>query len=76
MIDPMEPRDKEPVLGLVRATSMFTAAEIAVAEELIDIYLGKSGQKRSPGAVGDRERPERRRGLHDVGANAGRRGRL
>jgi GNAT superfamily N-acetyltransferase len=40
----MEPRDKEPVLGLIRATNMFTAAEIAVAEELIDIYLGKSGQ--------------------------------
>ena len=44
MIRPMEPRDKEPVLGLIRATNMFTAAEIAVAEELIDIYLGKSGQ--------------------------------
>jgi len=44
MIRPMEPRDKEPVLGLIRATNMFTAAEIAVAEELVDIYLGKSGQ--------------------------------
>jgi GNAT superfamily N-acetyltransferase len=44
MIRPMEPRDKGPVLGHVRATGFFTPAEIAVAEELIDIYLEKPGQ--------------------------------
>jgi len=45
MIRPMEPRDKEPVLNLIRATDMFTPAEVGVAEELIDIYFGKPDQK-------------------------------
>ncbi len=45
MIRPMQPPDKTPVLGLIRATGMFTPAEIAVAEELIDVYLGVPGQK-------------------------------
>ncbi len=40
MIRPMQPADKQPVLALVRATGMFTPAEVDVAEELIDIYLG------------------------------------
>jgi len=44
MIRPMEARDKEPVLGLVRATGFFTEAEGVVAEELIDVYLDKPGQ--------------------------------
>jgi GNAT superfamily N-acetyltransferase len=35
----MRPEDKGPVLDLVRATGMFTPAEIGVAEELLDIYL-------------------------------------
>jgi len=41
----MEARDKAPVLGLVRATGFFTDAEIGVAEELVDIYLDRPGQK-------------------------------
>ncbi|HYA48298.1 MAG TPA: GNAT family N-acetyltransferase [Burkholderiales bacterium] len=40
MIRPMQPADKQPVMALIRATGMFTPAEIDVAEELIDIYLG------------------------------------
>ena len=40
MIRPMQPADKQPVLAFVRATGMFTPAEVDVAEELIDIYLG------------------------------------
>ena len=45
MIRPMRPQDKGPVLDLVRATGMFTPAEMLVAEELIDIYLGVPGQE-------------------------------
>ena len=45
MIRRMAARDKEPVLGLVRATGFFTAAEVDVAEELMDVYLGKPDQK-------------------------------
>jgi ribosomal protein S18 acetylase RimI-like enzyme len=41
----MEARDKAPVLGLIRATGFFTADEVGVAEELIDVYLGQPGQK-------------------------------
>jgi GNAT superfamily N-acetyltransferase len=41
----MEPRDKGAVLGLIRATDFFTAAEVAVAEELMDLYLDKPEQK-------------------------------
>ena len=45
MIRRMEARDKEAVLGLVRATGFFTAAEVEVAEELIDVYLEEPDQK-------------------------------
>lgn len=45
MIRPMEPRDKEPVIGHVWATGFFTPAEVAVAEELMDIYLEDPEQK-------------------------------
>ena len=45
MIRPMEPRDKGPVLGLIRTTGFFTAAEVGVAEELMDLYLEKPEQK-------------------------------
>ena len=45
MIRPMAARDKAAVLGLVRATGFFTEPEIGVAEELIDVYLGKPDQK-------------------------------
>jgi len=41
----MEARDKGAVLGLVRATGFFTPAEVDVAEELMDVYLGKPDQK-------------------------------
>ncbi|HDT13619.1 MAG TPA: GNAT family N-acetyltransferase [Candidatus Aminicenantes bacterium] len=45
MIRRMEAKDKQAVLGLIRATDFFTAAEIDVAEELIDVYLGGPDQK-------------------------------
>ncbi len=45
MIRPMRPQDKGPVLDIVRATGMFTPAEVGVAEELLDIYLGVPDQK-------------------------------
>jgi len=45
MIRRMQAQDKGPVLGLIRATGFFTSAEVEVAEELIDIYLGKPDQK-------------------------------
>jgi len=45
MIRRMEARDKGAVLGLVRATGFFTPAEVDVAEELMDVYLGKPDQK-------------------------------
>ncbi len=45
MIRPMEPRDKAPVLALIRATGFFTPAEVDVAEELMDIYLEDPEQK-------------------------------
>jgi ribosomal protein S18 acetylase RimI-like enzyme len=41
----MEARDKGAVVGLVRATGFFTEAEVGVAEELMDIYLGRPEQK-------------------------------
>ena len=45
MIRPMAAPDKPAVMALIRATDMFMPAEVAVAEELIDIYLGTPGQK-------------------------------
>ncbi len=45
MIRRMQARDKDAVVGLIRATGFFTEAEVAVAEELIDVYLGRPGQK-------------------------------
>ncbi|MBN1939513.1 MAG: GNAT family N-acetyltransferase [Candidatus Aminicenantes bacterium] len=41
----MTPADRPAVLGLIEATGFFRPDEIAVAEELIDIYLDKPGQK-------------------------------
>jgi GNAT superfamily N-acetyltransferase len=41
----MQARDKAAVMALIRATGMFTEAEVGVAEELIDVYLGDPGQK-------------------------------
>jgi ribosomal protein S18 acetylase RimI-like enzyme len=59
MVRPMKPEDREIVLEIIRATEMFTPAEISVACELIDIYLGQPDQKdyflsvveKAPGAV-------------------------
>ena len=45
MVRPMKPEDKEIVLDIIRTTEMFTHAEIPVAQELIDIYLERPGQK-------------------------------
>ena len=45
MIRRMQARDKDAVLGLVRATGFFTEAEVGVAEELIDVFLGQPDQK-------------------------------
>lgn len=45
MIRPMRAEDKDSVMGLIKATEMFTGPEEEVAEELIDIYLGRPGQK-------------------------------
>ena len=45
MVRPMAPSDKPAVMDLIKATDMFTSAEIDVAEELIDAFLTKPGQK-------------------------------
>jgi GNAT superfamily N-acetyltransferase len=58
MIRPMQPPDKQPVLALIRATGMFTAAEIDVAEELIDVYLGVPEQQDYRIVVVENERRE------------------
>jgi len=58
MIRPMEPRDKSAVLGLIRATDMFTPAEVDVAEELMDIYLEKPDQRDYRVVVVENDRKE------------------
>jgi ribosomal protein S18 acetylase RimI-like enzyme len=45
MIRPMRPADKPAVMDLIRATKMFASQEIEVAEELVDAYLDRPGQK-------------------------------
>ncbi len=45
MIRTMTAADKAPVMDLIRATGFFRPDEVAVAEELIDIYLGQPGQR-------------------------------
>jgi GNAT superfamily N-acetyltransferase len=54
----MLPRDRDRVLDLVRETGMFTEAEVAVAEELIDIYLNDPRQKDYMAVVVENERGE------------------
>jgi GNAT superfamily N-acetyltransferase len=44
MIRSMESRDKEAILDLLQETDMFTPAEVAVAEEIMDIYLTRPDQ--------------------------------
>jgi len=45
MIRPMTPADRPAVLALIGATGFFRPDEILVAEELIDITLGRPDQK-------------------------------
>ncbi|HNT32337.1 MAG: GNAT family N-acetyltransferase [Acidobacteriota bacterium] len=45
MIRPMTPADRPAVLALIEATGFFRPDEIAVAEELIDITLGRPEQE-------------------------------
>jgi len=45
MVRPMAPSDKPAVMDLIKATDMFTSAEIEVAEELIDVFLLRPDQK-------------------------------
>ena len=37
--------DREPLVGLIRATEMFSEAEVAIALELIDAALDQPGQR-------------------------------
>ena len=37
--------DREPLAGLIRATEMFSEAEVAIALELIDAVLDRPGQR-------------------------------
>ncbi|MBN2206478.1 MAG: GNAT family N-acetyltransferase [Candidatus Aminicenantes bacterium] len=45
MIRPLTRNDREAVLRLLAGTGMFTEAEIAVAEEQLDIFLTQPAQK-------------------------------
>ncbi len=45
MIRPMTAQDRPAVVSILQNTGMFTADEIEVAIELIDIYLQQPGQK-------------------------------
>ncbi|HOT95991.1 MAG TPA: GNAT family N-acetyltransferase [bacterium] len=45
MIRPLRAADKDPVMELIRETGMFTAAEVKVAEELVDFFLNRREQK-------------------------------
>lgn len=58
MIRPMQRQDKAAVLKIIRDTGMFTAAEVDVAEELIDIYLDVPGQKDYRVVVKENERKD------------------
>ena len=44
-IRPMGPEDLDPLLDIVRRTGMFSADEVDIAYELMDIWLNKPGQK-------------------------------
>lgn len=45
MIRPLKAADKDAVMGLIRETAMFTAAEVEVAEELVDLFLNRPEQR-------------------------------
>lgn len=40
----LRPSDREPLIGLIRATEMFSDAEVNIALELIDAVLDRPGQ--------------------------------
>jgi ribosomal protein S18 acetylase RimI-like enzyme len=44
-IRPMGPKDLDPLLDIVRRTGMFSADEVGIARELMDIWLNRPGQK-------------------------------
>ena len=44
-IRPLRRSDREPLLGLIRATAMFSDAEVDIALELIDAVLDRPGQR-------------------------------
>lgn len=44
-IRPLRPEDREPLHALLRKTGFFTAEEVAIAMELIDVVLEKPGQE-------------------------------
>lgn len=58
MIRPMRPPDKPVVLDVIRATGMFTPAEVEVAEELIDVFLESPGQRDYRVEIIENERKE------------------
>ncbi|MBM3294542.1 MAG: GNAT family N-acetyltransferase [Candidatus Aminicenantes bacterium] len=45
MIRPLTAADRAAVLALVGATGFFRPEEVEVAEEILDVYLGRPGQK-------------------------------
>jgi ribosomal protein S18 acetylase RimI-like enzyme len=45
MVRPMLAEDKPAVMDLIRATDMFTPAEVQIAEELVDVYLDDRDQQ-------------------------------
>ncbi len=44
-VRPLEPRDRDPLLAIIRATGVFNEDEVAIALELIDIVLGQPAQR-------------------------------
>ncbi len=44
-IRPLKRSDREPLVGLIRATEMFSEAEVAIALELVDAVLDRPGQR-------------------------------
>lgn len=44
-IRPLDPKDREPLLAILRATGVFNDEELGIALELIDIVITKPGQQ-------------------------------
>lgn len=45
MIRPLADKDRQPVMDLLRANGNFNAAELAIADELMEIVLTRPGQQ-------------------------------